>query len=553
MYSRTFHRILSLLLVLAVVLAFGATNRASAQQSSGTVLADVGFRPDGNGFGFSNYGGDPKVTNLTPADMRRLFGDAACARLNGDTCDLVPQVQQIMDTFNGSMNGGHCEGMAVLSELFYSGQLKPADFGQDSPTALPFDSNSKLQREIAYWFSTQFLKVIANASIKDKSPKDIVNFLVQAMKDKKEYYVVHIFQPGYKGGHAVSPYEVLDMGNGIERIMVYDNNWPKDGNRYVEVDTNANTWTYLAATDPTVPESVYKGDASTLTLQLAPISPRLGQLPCVFCKAYDPSTQVKAASGLQQVAFITGNRAAQTEADNYQISLETTSEENDTDLLLTDAQGHRLGYQGGQFYSEIPGDSFIPGVSDNLFKDNPEPDYFIPTGTAVTITIDGSAVKTDEVSSVSLIGPGYDLAVEDIHVKPGEKDTLILSPDGTKITYTPSGDEAPNLVVGLQHSGADWEFNVKGADVQPGSTVTITLDESKGRLGIETTGSGEKTTTYAIQVDRIDTNAHDVFTHDGLSIDPSQQAYIEYGTWDGKGDLNVTVGDKTQAESNTTK
>src|SRR5579872_841785 len=85
MYSRTLHRFLSLFIILAVALAFGATNRANAQQGSGTVLADVGFRPDGNGFGFANYGGDPKVTNLTPADMRRLFGDAACARLNGDT------------------------------------------------------------------------------------------------------------------------------------------------------------------------------------------------------------------------------------------------------------------------------------------------------------------------------------------------------------------------------------------------------------------------------------------------------------------------------------
>ncbi len=563
MLLRKTHRFITLFVALVMVTAFGLPSYANAQATapsqsgSGTVLADLGFRADANGFAFPNYGGNIQVTNLTPADMRRLLGDVVCARISGDTCDLIPEVQQVMDTFNGSMNGGHCEGMAVLSTLFFAGQLNDTDFGQTTTPTLNLDSNAKLQREIAYWFSTQFLKVIRDASIKDKTPKDIVSFLVQAMQAKKEYYVVHIFQPGYKGGHAITPYEVLDMGGGIDRIMVYDNNWPKDNNRYIQVDTNANTWSYLAATDPTVPSSLYQGDATTFTLQLAPISPRLAQQPCVFCKAFNPAVQVNTVPAIMPVVYRPGSaivpNQGSAQADYYQISLDTTSEDNLTDLLITDGQGHRLGYQGGQFYNEIPSTSFTPTVSDNLFEDSPEPDYYIPVGTATTVTIDGTAVKTDEVSEVSLIGPGYDLAVEDIHVKPGEKDTLVLSPDGTRLDYTPSGDEAPDLVVGLQTSTADWEFDVKGADVQPGSTITLTLDSTKGRLGIETNGSDEKSTTYAIQVDRIDSTSHNVFTHDGLAIDPGQQAYIEYGAWNGSGDMSVTIGDKTQTEPNGTK
>src|SRR5262249_55807416 len=161
---------------------------------------------------------------------------------------------QEMESLNGAMGGGHCEGMAVLSTLMFAKKERGADFGQGQPTAFGFNDNVKLQREIAFWFATQILQTVSDASIKDKSPKDIVNILIKTMKDKSEYYVVHIFQPGLKDGHAITPYEVQDMGNGLFHIMVYDNNWPKDSNRFIEVDSNANTWTYLAATSPDVPE-----------------------------------------------------------------------------------------------------------------------------------------------------------------------------------------------------------------------------------------------------------------------------------------------------------
>ena len=233
MHSRYFQRLIAVFVVLLI--AVGSAGAANAQhvgvtqpvsykvaQQSGTVIADLGFRPGANGFGFANYGSETKATNLTATEMRRLLGDGACARITGDTCDLVPEVQQLMDQFNQMIGGGHCEGMAVLSDLFYNGQLKPSDFGQDSPIGLTLDGNDKLQREIAYWWSTQLLKKINALAVKDKSPKDLVDILVASMKAKSEYYVFHLFQPGFKNGHAITPYQVQDMGNGIIHVMVYD-------------------------------------------------------------------------------------------------------------------------------------------------------------------------------------------------------------------------------------------------------------------------------------------------------------------------------------------
>src|SRR5207248_889919 len=107
MHSRNFQRFLAMFVVLLI--AVGSAGVANAQhigvtqpvgykvaQQTGTVIADLGFRPGSNGFGFANYGSETKATNLTPAEMRRLLGDGVCARINGDTCDLVPEVQQLM-------------------------------------------------------------------------------------------------------------------------------------------------------------------------------------------------------------------------------------------------------------------------------------------------------------------------------------------------------------------------------------------------------------------------------------------------------------------------
>ncbi len=554
MFHRKIQHILTLSIVVVIVAAaMSGIKPANAQQASGTVVADLGFRPDGNGFGFPNYGADTPVTNLTPDEMRRLLDDSVCAILKDNKCTLVPEIQQLMDTLNGKMGGGHCEGMAVLSTLLFANKENAADFGQGQPTAFDFNTNAKLQREIALWFATQFLNKVGAATIKDKTPKDLLPILTKAMTDKSEYYVIHIFQPGFKNGHAITPYAVQDMGNGLFHVMVYDNNWPKDGNRFVEIDTNANTWSYLAATSPDVPEALYKGDATTLTLHLSPIGLRVSKQTCPTCQA-----AAIQASQTQLVAYHPARATAkQAETQYNEVTIYSSGDVSGADLLITDAQGHRLGYQGGQFYNEFPGAQFIPATSDNLFGDDPEPVYYIPVGTAFTVSLDGTNMQKDEVTNVSMVGPSYDLAVENIKLGAGKKDTMAFSPDGTKIAYTPSGDEAPDIILGIQHTGNDYEFTVKGADVQPGAAINVSLDYDKGRLGINTSGANEKTSTYAIEVNRISDTAEDTFTHDGLTLDPKDTAYIEFGAWDGTGDMNVSIdknsdgsNDQTQAQPN---
>jgi len=110
--------------------------------------ADSGFRPERDGFGFENYGNDSVSYNLTPAELQRMFGDQVCAYLDGDECTLTPPAKQWMNETNNYMDGGHCEGMAVLSSLMYYDYADPNNFGASTPNDLSL-SNAELQQEIA--------------------------------------------------------------------------------------------------------------------------------------------------------------------------------------------------------------------------------------------------------------------------------------------------------------------------------------------------------------------------------------------------------------------
>src|SRR5436190_2335924 len=98
----------------------------------GPLVADDGFRPQTDGFAFPNYGAgsvQPEPVNLGAADMRKLFGDGVCLDASSGKCDLIPEAQQWMDQVNKSIDGGHCFGFSVLSELLWLKQQNPTDYG----------------------------------------------------------------------------------------------------------------------------------------------------------------------------------------------------------------------------------------------------------------------------------------------------------------------------------------------------------------------------------------------------------------------------------------
>jgi hypothetical protein len=218
--------------------------------------ADSGFRPENNGFYFENYGKKLGVVDLTPEEIQIMFGDQVC--VGDDACTLIPGARRWMEEANEAMNGGHCEGMAVLSLLLYYDLTDPENFGGMSANDLDI-SDQNLQREIAYWWATQVTSPADSYRV--YGPNEALKALAETFKEGKnasETWTMGVFKDDGSGGHAITPFAVVDQGNGIYGILVYDNNYPNQ-TRMVEIDSNNDTFTYEASPNPQIESDLYTG------------------------------------------------------------------------------------------------------------------------------------------------------------------------------------------------------------------------------------------------------------------------------------------------------
>ncbi len=480
------------------------------------MLADNGFRPERDGFSFENYGNSQKPVNLTAVEIRRLFGDRACATINGNVCILTPPGKKWLEQQSEGMDGGHCEGMAVASVLMFSKHLDVKGFGADTTFALDIQS-TLLQREIGLWFVTQFTSPTTKTTISG-TPVEIVDRLIQVLKPgSTETYTVGVYAPPpQRGGHAVTPYAVQDMGNNIYNVLVYDNNHPGKTRRLI-VDRTKNTWELSLSTKPSEEEKPWWGNASSKSFEISPSSPRTQIQDCPFCE------ETTAESAIRQQGLNTEERYS-----------EIYVEGNGVLLLITDPQGKRYGYANGTFFQDIPGVKHrsVKG-NDSLWKDNLSPIFFVPVGMRFKLTLDGSNVAQPTESSVTFIGPGYDLAVDHIMLDPGQMDTIEFSADGTGVSYTSSGNESPDITLGFEARGADFEFTVKGVETGAGATISLKVDEAKGTLSLSSSGNTQAA-FYALAMGRFDEDHAQEFFHDEIALAPKDAAIVEFGKWGGE-------------------
>lgn len=287
-------RRLQTIMILALAMALVFSISAAAEN---TLIADTGFRVEKDGFGFANYGSQVcsnegysffpsgsdcyTVQNLTSTEMVRMFGNQVCKNVKKDgTCVLTKVAESWMDQINQIVANGHCEGMAVLSSLFYAGIENPKDFGSSVVNDLELKGNDKLQRELAYWFTTQWF--MDDYLIED-DPASQLKYLQNAFQKNPDVIIpIGIYQRDLSGGHAIAAYAIVEKGNGIYYIMVYDNNYP-DEQKYITVNTKKNTWSYVGSTNPWVSAGSYEGKGNSNPFQIAPIEPRLGTFKCDFC------------------------------------------------------------------------------------------------------------------------------------------------------------------------------------------------------------------------------------------------------------------------------
>lgn len=505
--------------LLATVLASAWLLALPAGAAAGPIVADSGFRPAPNGFSFQNYGDEEGYADLNAAEMQRLFGPVVCLAGKGGRCLLTPSAKLWMDSLNEAMAGGHCFGFATLSELIYDDRLP--QFGYASPSAFrpgartPFQlriGNVRLQRSIARAWAYQALPAVTDRAV-NGSPAEILDFLVKALKRPgEEGWTMTIFQRGFEGGHAITPYAVEDMGDGVFAVRVYDNNWPDDAGRRLTIDTGSNTWSYYAAINPGIPAAEYEGDAKTRTLSLMPTRPGLGTQPCPFCVG-----RQGLRSRYNEVRLDGG-------ADRH------------AHLLIIDGRGRKTGFVGNRLVNRIPGARVIPRTSSGprptaaggaQYGDSPEPVFKLPKNVRFKIRVNGKHLKVSDRETLTLVGPTYDATIENLVMAPGQVANVRLSPKGRSLTYRSSRrTQKPTVSFGAEAERAAYRVSVSAVGAPPGSSMTFVKRPEHELMWI-----GDRTTArrrYRLSVNRFTRAGSRTFSR-SFTIAGDQQAFLHYG------------------------
>ncbi len=533
-------------------IATPAPTPAPAVKGTTSGVVASGFEPDVNGFSFENYGNESGATNLTAAELQRMFGDGVCASVSGGECILTPPAEQWMEQINNYLDGGHCEGMAVLSSLMYYDQVDPVDFGGDVTAELEIAGNDPLQREIAYWWTTQATYPGASLNV-NESPAAVLAVLLENFNQGKkvdEWWALGFYKRDGSGGHAVTPIGVEDLGDGLYNLQVYDNNYPGEL-RNVEIDLNTNSWQYEGSPNPEIESDLYEGDADTQTLEVVAISPRLDTQACDFCAGVpqgessllQDAATAKLASPLTAGAVNMPWQQVQQRwellingiaTDFYQIWLTGKA-----DLLIIDDWGRRIGLAEDESVNEIPGATetnmriFQQPTGDSLDKDK-SPVYRIPVGLSFEVVVDGVNLPEGGVSDVSLIGPGYYLDVSDIWLEPGEADSIgvFIHQSRHQLTYYTDYAESPDIELGLETPEADYAMLVRATElVGVDDSFVVAVDMETNEFILNTSYNTDAS-TYEVYVLRIDDEGEMVFGADDVVLEPDNTAYIAFAAWE---------------------
>ena len=529
----------------------------------GEIVASIGFDPKINGFGFRNFGANPDYdADLTADDMIRMFG-AENVCIEGTTakdCVLYETAERWIEDAEEKMNGGHCDGFSVASlRMFvgkpFKGRKRPADFQRGAVNLFDLEKNQVTSNYVSYYQTLTFLKetYIFRTPTFKKKPSEILQMIADQMAAKKDYYTLEVWMienGKYTRGHSILPIAIEDMGDDIYRIDVYDNNYPGQ-TKYVTVNTKAETWRYHTANNPAETARDYVGGAATHTLGLKRLSDRSrARYECPFCdededKPSDDEDAVYNVGSLRSfmnASFVPG-AAARPDRQAGQLETLDITATGDNDLLITDPNGRRIGYDLPKKVTV----NEIPGAVENLIAGDGEtdtpPEYILPVNPAnkkpYKINIAGSDSK--ETVDLQIFGAGFVAGFAGISLDKGENLNMTVSQDGRELTFTASADgETPSIYI-TTDSGPkkpSYEFEIGGISLEGGKTISVKLDPDKGLIYFkDDDGAQEK---YDVKVSRTNPNGTlDIFNEFDMDIGKGNNYVLNFGAWDGKGPMCV--------------
>ncbi|MBI1299766.1 hypothetical protein GC175_32985 [bacterium] len=495
-----------------------------------------------DGFQFQNYTNEAPRNfgdDLGADDLFLLFGPAACqSGTTAATCKLSGPAQKWLEGQISGMGGGHCEGMAATSlRLFewlpFKGKSSPASFQSGAGTTIDLNFPAQsLENYIAHYFITQSVDEYYNSANEiTLGPVAAVNKLIADFNraDPIPYTVGIYALPGWKHGHAITAYGVETVSPSESRILVYDNNFPKQ-RQYITVNMAANTWRYVTAATPGEDDTIYEGTATSGNLSLHANNSRdlpAGQyFTCPFCNQPAGNASVQAAAA----GMVTGEISFQYSGEGAILVVndagQKTGNDIGSDILLEEIPGAELIHFRGGLGKDIPPRISVPFTATDE--------------TLYTVMVHGTTVETPTHGSLSITGYGFHMGLDNIELGPGEVFDFRVSPDGNHISFWVSGTVTGTVMAPAMHIAHDpihvgdpsVVFEVSGETLIAGERISMTLEPALERIYIEDEGIEEEEFNITMDLIFPDGDTH-VYTDTVIVPVGSTSAFVDFGAWDG--------------------
>lgn len=212
--------------------------------ASGGLCSDTGLRPVDGGFSFENWGGPVKEDAVTVTTAIAIFGEeAVCAETTAEGCAPFPAVRHWIDGTNLQIQGGRCEGMAVLSQRIHDGGDSVPQLQEAAERTADLKKETlPVAASISRWWVSQTFEPVIQATSRawELEPSEVVAEIAAAIANG-EGATIGIYDNG--AGHAVTPIAVTRTDDDTYAISVYDNNYPGEVT-VMTVDPATETWSY---------------------------------------------------------------------------------------------------------------------------------------------------------------------------------------------------------------------------------------------------------------------------------------------------------------------
>jgi hypothetical protein len=207
-------------------------------------------------------------------------------------------------------------------------------------------------------------------------------------------------------------------------------------------------------------------------------------------------------------------------------------------LLISNNQGQRIGYDNGVLVNEIPEASYHVNIGGLGIAT--EPIYSIPLDSNYTITANKEVAiqahgarrtSQEEANSIVQFGPGYANSVENI----AADDQITMSTDGTNIEYLARETGKPSLTFAYRSN----QFSLQDINVGAGQVITGAVDTDKSQLIYS--NAQNDSGTYDLEINRVDATGVYTFTHPAISVSAGDTHYLDYGAWDGSDTMTLNI------------